>query len=111
MNQWSQTLLESGERIGQTLRTADLCGQYIREAGFEDVEEKWFKVPVGPWAKDPKLKEIGKWNCHYCMEGCEGWALYALVKVMGWSVEEAHVFIATFRNELRNKKNHTFYRV
>ena len=75
--EWSKTLVGYGEKVGKTLRTADICGKLIQEAGFEDVSEKWYKVPVGPWAKDKRMKEIGFWNYHFCMEGCEGWALYA----------------------------------
>ena len=111
MAEWSRTFIEFGEKSGRTMRIADLCGDLIREAGFEDVKETWYKVPVGPWPKDKRLKEIGLYSYHYCNEGCEGWALYALVKVFGWSIEQAHVYVAKFRNELRNRKNHTYYTV
>lgn len=111
MAEWSRTMIEFGEKSGRTMRIADMCGDLIREGGFEDVEETWYKGPVGPWPKEKRLKEIGLYNYHYCNEGCEGWELYALVKVFGWSVEQAHVYVAKFRNELRNRKNCTCYRV
>jgi SAM-dependent methyltransferase len=111
MAEWSRQFIDYGEKTGRTMKIADTCAGLIKEAGFEDVEEVNFKLPVGQWPKDKKMKELGFWNYHYCNEGCEGWALYALVKVYGWSIEEAQVFVAKFRNELKNKANHTYYRV
>lgn len=52
MPQWSQTFIDCGEQIGKTFLITDKAAQWIREAGYEAVEEQWFKVPVGPWAKD-----------------------------------------------------------
>lgn len=111
MAEWSRTFLKFPDYTGKTLKIADTCANLIREAGFVDVEERTYKLPVGVWPKDPKLKEIGYWNYHYCMEGCEGWALYPLLKIFGWSMEDTQLYIAKFRNELKNKNNHAYYRV
>ncbi|KFX90733.1 hypothetical protein V490_06314 [Pseudogymnoascus sp. VKM F-3557] len=35
-------------------------GDWMAGAGFEDVKVTTMIVPVGPWPKDPKLKEIGR---------------------------------------------------
>lgn len=52
MPHWSQTFIDCDERIGKTFLVPRKSAQWIREAGFEDVQEQWFKVPVGSWAKD-----------------------------------------------------------
>lgn len=52
------------------------------------------------------MKQIGMWNYHYCLEGCEGWALFLLTRVLQWKIEEVQVFIAKFRNALNDRKNH-----
>lgn len=82
---WSQTFLEAGEKFGKTFRIADRARNYIVEAGFEEVTEKKYKVPVGRWSSDPKLKDIGMWNWLHCDEGLEGWAMFLLISVMGVS--------------------------
>lgn len=58
-----------------------------------------------------KQKEIGYWNYHYCLSGCEGWALFLLTKVLKWSLEETQVFIAHFRNAVNDRHNHAYYYV
>lgn len=134
MPQWSQTFIDCGEQIGKTFLITSRASRLIREAGFEDVEEKWYKVPVGPWAKDKvceaakflqtderdrrsdsglpqNLKTIGFWNYHYCNSGAEGWALYLLTAVLGWPMESCQVFIAKFRDALLDRKNHAYYNI
>ena len=57
------------------------------------------------------MKQIGMWNYHYCYEGCEGWALYLCTRILGWRVEECQVLVAEFRNALKDKKIHAYYRL
>lgn len=52
MPRWSQTFIDVGENIGKTFLITSKASQWIRDAGYEAVEEKWFKVPVGSWPKD-----------------------------------------------------------
>ena len=111
MAQWSKTFIEAGERVGKSFYTADNAAKLIREAGFTEVQEQWYKVPVGPWMEDKKMKEIGYWNLLYCLQGCEGWALYLLTKIMGWELLEVQVFIAKMKRAIKDRKNHAYYRM
>lgn len=80
---WSRTFIEAGEKFGKTFRIADLARGYIESAGFEEVVEKKFKLPVGGWSSDSKYKELGRWNLLHCERGIEGWAMALLTRVMG----------------------------
>ena len=52
MHEWSQTFIGAGEMIGKTFKVANRSAELLREAGFQDVHEQWYKVPTGPWTKD-----------------------------------------------------------
>lgn len=82
---WSKTFIEAGERLGKTFRIADLAKGYMQEAGFQNVTEERFKLPVGPWSKDARLKKLGMWNLAHCEAGIEGWAMALLTRLMGVS--------------------------
>ena len=84
-NIWSKTFLEAGDKFGKTFRIADLAKGYIEDAGYENVVETRYKLPVGGWSKDKKLKELGQWNLLHCEQGIEGWAMALLTRVMGVS--------------------------
>jgi SAM-dependent methyltransferase len=111
MREWSHKLLELGEQRGRTFNVADRIVGWIKGAGFEAMEHKVFKAPIGKWPKDPKLKEVGLCNYFFCYEACEGWALLLLTHVAGWSLEESQAYIAQFRKALNDQGNHAYYRM
>ena len=79
---WSQTFLEAGEKFGKTFRIVEYMKSWIEEAGFEDVQEENYKVPVGSWPLDRKQREVGKYAWLFCYHGCEGWALFLLTNIL-----------------------------
>ncbi|CAN9473401.1 unnamed protein product [Alternaria alternata] len=78
MAQWSKTLLYAAEKIGKTFAIYDFNREMITQAGFVDVVEKKFKVPVGTWPRDTKMKELGQWNLLFCLEGLESWTMLSM---------------------------------
>ncbi|KAF3900098.1 UMTA protein [Trichophyton interdigitale] len=108
---WSRTFIEAGERIGKTFRIADLAKKYMDDAGFENVVETRFKLPVGGWGKDKQIKRLGQWNLLHCEEGIEGWAMALLTRVMQWTYEEVQIFLAKMRAGLRDPKTHAYFYV
>ena len=111
MAEWSRIFIEAGNKMGKTMKIANQAAALIRDAGFTDVREEWYKVPVGPWPKDKKLKEVGQCNYHYCNEGFEGWAMYLLTKIMGWSIPEVQILVAKMKSALKDRNTHGYYRV
>lgn len=47
----------------------------IEKAGFTNIHEKEYKVPVGEWAKRPVLKEAGKSCKAQILDGIEGYRM------------------------------------
>ncbi|XPS73865.1 hypothetical protein M3J07_005988 [Ascochyta lentis] len=111
LSQWSDIFHEASTRFGKSFYEVWNLSTYAKNAGFVDVVETVYKVPVNGWPADPRLKEIGRWNLLHCTQGAEGWGLFLLTKVMGWSVDEAHVFIAKFRNGLKERRVHAYFEV
>jgi hypothetical protein len=86
MYDWSKMFIDAAENIThQTFKIPRLSAQLIKEAGFVDVVERKFKIPVGPWVMDTRLKEIGRWNLLYLTTGLEGMQLWMLKYVLGVS--------------------------
>lgn len=62
--------------MGKNLNTIQSCRAGIEAAGFTDIQEKWYKAPIGDWAKRPLMKEVGKYCKRQLMEGLEGYIMY-----------------------------------
>lgn len=68
------------------------------------------KVPIGPWPKDPKLKEMGMYHRENVIASVEPFTLALFTRVLGWSYDKTQAMIAGLKNEYRNRNNH-FYTV
>lgn len=109
MYEWSKVFIGAGEMMGRTFTIARNSKQLLEEAGFVDVVEKTYKIPVGAWMEDPKWKEIGRWDLLYLTTGLEGMALYILKNVLGWEFVQIQVYLASMRKALLNKNLHGYY--
>ncbi|KUJ13013.1 S-adenosyl-L-methionine-dependent methyltransferase [Mollisia scopiformis] len=102
---------EAGEITGQTFKIAEIMKEKIERAGFVNVVEKVFKAPMGGWPADPKLREIGQWTLLGFLSGLEGYALATLTRVLQWSVDEVHVFLAQVRQAVRDRSLHSYHEI
>lgn len=57
--------------------------QWVGKIGFENVEEKRFKLPIDPWSKDKKLKEIGTLMRINIIEGVPAFTAVLFAEVLG----------------------------
>lgn len=57
---------------GKKLDTVNTTKARIEAAGFTNVQEKWYKVPLGDWAKNPIMKEAGQFCKEEMLERTEG---------------------------------------
>lgn len=81
----------------------------MREAGFVNVTVKPYKMPIGPWPKDPRLKEAGLYGLGAVLDGMQGLSMKVFVNGLGWSVEELEVYLAEVRKELKRGHMHTYW--
>ncbi|KAL8671906.1 MAG: hypothetical protein Q9168_003617 [Polycauliona sp. 1 TL-2023] len=106
IQRWVTALLQAARDFGRDPCPGVHLARYMRDAGFQDVQEKKYKIPIGPWAKDKHLKTIGAWNLVQIEDGLEGFTLRLFTQVLGWKSEEVQVLLANVRKDLRNPKIH-----
>ena len=100
LEDWGELSVNAGEKFGRTLKIVDQTKGLMEAAGFRNVTYKVFKWPMGPWAKDRKLKEIGLYNRVNWDEGMEGWLMFLFTKFHGVSpicpsaMEAGYLYIA-----------------
>jgi hypothetical protein len=82
---------------------------WVKDAGFQNVVHKRYKIPIGPWAKDPTLKEIGLWNYMQVNGGLEGLTLRLYTNVLKWSQEDILALLTQVRKDLKNPNIHAMF--
>ncbi|KAL2205403.1 S-adenosyl-L-methionine-dependent methyltransferase [Sarocladium strictum] len=108
---WGGLFMTSGDIIGQTFNIIVDSRNvgWMKDAGFQQVDETRLKLPLGPWAKKPELKVMGNLNLTATEAGLEGFALYLLTNVLQWDLAKTQTYLAGVRKELRSKSVHSYY--
>ncbi|KXG51517.1 uncharacterized protein PGRI_089100 [Penicillium griseofulvum] len=108
---WGDNFIGCSERAGRSLLTQETMRGAIEKAGFVDVQEKLYKIPLGPWPKDKVLKEAGQLQYAHWVAALEGWAMWLLTKhgaPTPWTQAEVQVYLSKVRAELRNPRTHAY---
>lgn len=80
----------------------------VTEAGFVDVTEIPFKIPIGTWPKDPRLKMVGLYNKSMIHDALYGVAARPFTRGLKWTVEELEVYLVDVRKELTDGSQHGY---
>ena len=108
---WCRLFFEAGDKIGRTFKIArdgDM-EKLMREAGFVDLVHRQWKVPMGGWAKDPKLKQIGLYNGSFIEKSLDGFAVFPVGQVLGRTFEEVDTLVSQMREALQDPRSLPYY--
>jgi len=109
VKKWHHIMMNGCEvKTGASASPGPLLKDLMTNAGFEDIKETVFKVPVGAWPRDKKLKEVGRFYRSSLEDGLDAISLRILTTFLGWDPLEAKVLNAHIRAEM---KTVTFYHV
>ncbi|RDW80218.1 S-adenosyl-L-methionine-dependent methyltransferase-19 [Coleophoma cylindrospora] len=101
-------------REGLAMSGIDLLGlrkhrQNLEKAGFINIEEKIFKVPIGSWPKNETMKAIGMYQRSAIYDGLQGLSLGPFTRGLGWSPNEVEVYLIDVRKALMDSSQHTYF--
>ncbi|KAH8145923.1 uncharacterized protein LAJ45_10065 [Morchella importuna] len=82
--------------------------EYLEGAGFIDITEEIRHMPVGPWPKDPHLKEIGHWALVNTETSFEAYGLALFTRVLGMSAESARELCLGAQRDCGNRHIHVY---
>lgn len=106
---WINTLLDAARQLQREPCPGPLQKGWVEDAGFVNVRHEVFKIPIGPWARDAHMKDIGLCNLAQVLEGLEGFSLRLFCGVLKWPEEEVLVLLAKVRKELKGGEFHGIF--
>lgn len=107
IHKWMQHYCEACKLMG----IPDPCThleKWVKEVGFEEVTVRKYKTPWGPWAKDKKLREIGRFMMLNCETAFEAYGLALLTRYCGKMAEEAKSLCEGARADVFNRNIHIY---
>jgi hypothetical protein len=69
----------------------------------------FLKLPVGPWPKDKRLKNVGLFEMVNMDEGLESLSLMLFTRALKWTREEVLMFLMDVRKATKDKSIHSYY--
>ncbi len=100
LQKWLDEVNTLSEEVNRPLSTAHELKQWYQDAGFVDVEEKVYRIPVNGWPLDPNLKRIGElWHSNMAA-GLSGFSYALLSRMRGRSKEAIEVSFCHPRLEI-----------
>lgn len=106
--QWRDHLIEASKKFGKEMGLSHKYKQYMIDAGFENVKEEIHKIPFSPWAKDRKLKELGRYQQTNMLEALEAYSLALFTRILGWDVAAIQLLLVGVRKDLADRSLHIY---
>lgn len=108
---WVNVMRDACERAPATFDVAGKMEKWCKDAGFVEVTQKIFKIPLGPWPKDKHEKTVGSYNLANMLNACEGFSLHLLTKFADLELNEVQELVGKVQADLRNRKFHSYFRL
>ncbi|EED23776.1 methyltransferase LaeA-like, putative [Talaromyces stipitatus ATCC 10500] len=105
---WSENLHRAARTFGKNMRTVRTWSDKMRNAGFQNVQGVVFPLPFNTWPKDPKLKELGRYQQLHMFEGVTSYSLRLYTNVLKWPKEEVEALLGEVRKILKDRSCHIY---
>ncbi|KAF1988303.1 putative TAM domain methyltransferase [Aulographum hederae CBS 113979] len=107
LDRWDAAVMD----MNRPLRIANKLKRWYQEAGFVDVREEVFKLPINPWPKDPQLKLLGRFHEANWLDGLQGFSLAPFHRGLGWTKAEIEVYLVNVRKAIQDRSVHGYQKV
>ena len=100
---------EMAEKMGAPLDAPRHWGEQMRDAGFTNVQDVIYKLPMGPWPRSKRLRTVGRLEQIMILEGgFEAYMLRGYTQVLGGRPEDLQIILALARREIKDPNVHTY---
>lgn len=101
--------VEGMKALGCDVRCMKEKEQLLTHTGFINITKKQWKIPIGPWPREQKLKEIGSLYRSILVSDPDGMDR-VLIDEMEWKKEEVDKFLDEVRKSLMDTSIHTYHK-
>ncbi|KAH6617239.1 S-adenosyl-L-methionine-dependent methyltransferase, partial [Chaetomium tenue] len=111
LQRWNALLLRGIQMMGRSATEALRCKNYLAEAGFVNLGEKKFAVPMNPWAKGDDQKAVGAMQMANNFEGIDGITMTVFTRALGWAPADVEKLLVDVKNDFKDRSIHGYITV
>ncbi|KXX82518.1 Trans-aconitate 2-methyltransferase [Madurella mycetomatis] len=101
--EWVTKLDDASKMFGKRINVAAQHKQWMIDAGFKDVREQVRRIPIGSWAKDPLLKELGRFEQLHMQMSVASHTPALFTRVWSFTEPQVKLLIEGVKREFRRK--------
>ncbi|AEO60693.1 hypothetical protein MYCTH_2310196 [Thermothelomyces thermophilus ATCC 42464] len=109
LRRWNGRLTDAAFSLGRDPNPGSKLEGWVKAAGFAGVTARRYRVPIGPWARNPLLKEVGAWNLAQVLNGLDGLSMRLYTTVLGWKEDEIWALLEQVRKDLADPSVHALF--
>lgn len=106
---WVKLMGDAARSMGRDPCPGSKLEGWVKDVGYTNITHQRYKLPLGPWPRDPHLKQVGIHNFMQVNQGLEGLSMRLCVNVLKWTPEQAMVMLSQVRKDLHNPSIHAMF--
>ena len=104
----ARLFFEMSRKMGTPLEAPRSWRDIMQDVGFVGINEVIYKMPLGPWAKDKRLKHIGAIERASVLEGFEAYMLRGYTQILCGDPNILQILLAQARREISDRSIHSY---
>ncbi|PHH87682.1 hypothetical protein CDD83_8539 [Cordyceps sp. RAO-2017] len=105
---WFQELADAGEKCDRPFVLGATLKEVFERVGFVDVQQRIFKIPTNGWAREDRMKELGRMWEKNILAGLSGFSFRPFNRVYGRSPAQIEVSLVDVRHDVSNPQIHAY---
>ncbi|KAI9799082.1 MAG: hypothetical protein M1833_004276 [Piccolia ochrophora] len=110
-DEWHFHMMEASKLSKRPLDAAPRHRQWMEDAGFVEIQQQVYTVPINVWHPTEKMRRIGRDTLANILKGLSGSSLARFTRFLKWSPMELEVLLAWVRTELKDTSIHANLRL
>ncbi|KAH8664936.1 S-adenosyl-L-methionine-dependent methyltransferase [Ilyonectria robusta] len=105
---WFNDLLVASEHVQRPAILGATLKEVYEKVGFVDIHQRTVKMPIGGWARDARLKEVGyMWEANL-LDGLSGFSYQLFNRAFNRTPAEIELCLVDVRQHLGDPRTHAY---
>lgn len=95
--EWTGYVEKAATQAGRSMNVASNLKSWYEAAGFVDVQEKIYKLPINPWSEDENAQKLGEMSEENWLACLSSFSMALFSRILDWKQEQIEVGLPPFK--------------
>ncbi|KAG4033730.1 hypothetical protein MFRU_004g02330 [Monilinia fructicola] len=109
--EWTGYVEKAATKAGRSMNVASNLKSWYEAAGFVDVQEKIYKLPINPWSEDENAQKLGEMSEENWLACLSSFSMALFSRILDWKQEQIEVYLVNVRKSIPNRSVHAYHKI